>query len=388
MHQHTALRCDRIQSFDVLGGIADEWRQLAAASGTPFASFEWARAWWTHYQENTVAIEDRLDLHVFRSPAGELVAVAPLILTRRLQITPFELRQLHFLGADPNITELRGLVARPEWRVRAYQALLETTLARSTEWDWFMCNGLPAGVTALDLPLHGARFEWSRDLPLYELPLPATWAELQEGFSRNLRESLRKCYNSLKRDGRTFELLVCSNPAHVPEALQHFCALHSARAGVDGTVRHADLFCDAPARPFLIDVCERFARRGDLRVFLLRVDGAIVAARIGFCVGDTLYLYYSGYDPAYGRYSVMTTLVAEAIKYAIESGFRRVNLSSGRDVSKTRWRPDEVLYREALIVSPAARSAVAHSVYRHVKAGLGGLPLIRALSRRSAAATS
>ena len=53
-----------------------------------------------------------------------------------------------------------------------------------------------------------------------------------------------------------------------------------------------------------------------------RSRGQIVAMRLGFVVDDSLYLYYSGYDPLWARYSVMTTTVAEALKYAIACGLQ------------------------------------------------------------------
>ena len=56
-------------------------------------------------------------------------------------------------------------------------------------------------------------------------------------------------------------------------------------------------------------------------------------------------MYFSGYDLAWGRFSVMTTLVAEAIKWAIAERLRIFNLSTGNDVSKTRWRPLTVEFR-------------------------------------------
>ena len=82
---------------------------------------------------------------------------------------------------------------------------------------------------------------------------------------------------------------------------------------------------------------------------------------------DSLYLYYSGYDPTYARYSVMTTVVAEAIKFAIANGFRTVNLSTGSDESKLRWKPRVRIYREASLVSPSLRGAVAHDSYAWVR---------------------
>ena len=84
------------------------------------------------------------------------------------------------------------------------------------------------------------------------------------------------------------------------------------------------------------------ARAGDLRLFQIRVGGRIVAVRIGFALGDQLYLYFSGYDPDYGPYSIMTTLMAETLQWAHGNGVALVNLSSGVDRSKTRFRPEMI----------------------------------------------
>lgn len=78
-------------------------------------------------------------------------------------------------------------------------------------------------------------------------------------------------------------------------------------------------------------------------MFELRVAGEVVASRVGFATGEAIYLYYSGYDPQWGRYGVMTTTLAEIVCYAIGCGLASLNLSTGDDVSKTRWRPDRIV---------------------------------------------
>jgi CelD/BcsL family acetyltransferase involved in cellulose biosynthesis len=122
-----------------------------------------------------------------------------------------------------------------------------------------------------------------------------------------------------------------------------------------------------------------------VRVFELHVAGRVVATRIGFVIGRALYLYYSGYDPDWSRYSVMTTTVVETIKYAIANGITQVNLSPGNDVSKTRWAPREILYPQAAQVHPSMISQIAWSVYRRARANESGtvplLPLSRLLKR-------
>jgi CelD/BcsL family acetyltransferase involved in cellulose biosynthesis len=173
----------------------------------------------------------------------------------------------------------------------------------------------------------------------------------------------------------------------VQPALERFFALHDARAQRSDTIHHFNIFSTAEAQRFLADVCRRFAERGALRIFQLVIDEKVVAVRIGFVVNDVLYLYYSGYDPAFARYSVMTTTVAEAIQYAIRHGFAQVNLSTGNDVSKARWEPTERVTRHALLMSSSRRAKITDRMYRRAVHAIGAMPALRRattfLARRS-----
>ena len=155
-----------------------------------------------------------------------------------------------------------------------------------------------------------------------------------------------------------------------PELRRAFFELHRARSKMLHGLSHTDYFASIRCRRFLIEVCERFAKRGALRIFQIKNQDSIVATRIGFVLGDSLYLYYSGYDPEYQKYSVMTTVVAEAIKFAIANGFRTVNLSTGLDVSKTRWSPIEIKYRNVEFSSQKSLDILKHRSYRKIKACL------------------
>ena len=131
------------------------------------------------------------------------------------------------------------------------------------------------------------------------------------------------------------------------------------------------VFSTPELQNFLFSVCDALAARGAVRVFQLVIGGTVVASRIGFVVHDSLYLYYSGFDPEWAGYSVMTTVVAESIKYAISSGLKTVNLSTGTDVSKTRWSPRALPYQTAYEPGSKLRSRWILSAYRHARAGAG-----------------
>jgi len=153
--------------------------------------------------------------------------------------------------------------------------------------------------------------------------------------------------------------------------LERFLELHLMRANLEAAVTHPNRFESGVSRDFLHEVCERLSKRGAVRLFQLDVDGRFVAMRIGFVVGDSLYLYYSGFDPRWSRYSVMTTTVAEAIKYAISHGLKTVNLSPTLDISKARWGPRQVDYKSAYEHGGRLRSRIAGQAYMRARSGEG-----------------
>jgi CelD/BcsL family acetyltransferase involved in cellulose biosynthesis len=367
---------------DRLSELGSEYDHLCrvTSNALPFALHEWHLAWWDQLAASTECIRDSLRVHVMRSLDGECVGIVPLVLTRR-GLGHFKVGTLSLLGADPNLTELRSpLVARgEELRVAA---ALRNRLRADGGWDWIRWSSLEGPFT--DALIGDARVEWKTPTLDYVLDLAPTWESLRKRLKRNIRESLRHCYNSLKRDGLAFEFEIAETPEAVRRGLEVFLSLHALRATRTDTVVHPNRFGGEGARRFLFDVCGRLARRGVARVFQLKLRGTVVAARIAFVVGDSLYLYYSGFDPAWARYGVSTTVVAEAIKYAISLGLTTVNLSTGTDVSKTRWGARAVSYREAVEPHPRVRSQVAYAAYRQVVERPNGWlqPLLRALPRR------
>jgi len=329
-------------------------------------TFDWVEAWWQHLSASSAAVSDQLFFRAFRDPSGQLQGIAPLMLTRRPGVGPLALRQLQFIGADPNITELRGIIARPEARLAVHHALLSDLRENANHWDWALYSSFKTELEST-VPSHFSDLHWGAEQPCYSLALGTSFEELRAHLPRNIKESLRKCRNSLKRDGIELESIVVTERARVHETLEDFFRLHNARARQENAPEHRDKFVLPKAKRFLQDVCERFAERGELRIFLAKISGRTVATRIGFIVGGCLYLYYSGYEPEFGRYSIMTSVVVHAIQTAIAEGLGSVNLSTGRDTSKTRWRPTETLYQDVIIVSPSARGRLAYGISEHAR---------------------
>jgi len=333
----------------------------------PFALHEWHLAWCRHFLNCNPRVTDEPLFCVLRSPSGGCVAVVPLVVSRRW-VGPLKIVSVNLLGADPAITEVRTPLIHPGHESLVARAI-QDRLASLGDWDWIHWTGI-SDAFAEALAVRGD-LQHQPALSDFVIDLPATWEEFRKGLKRNIRESLRHCYNSLKRDGRRHELKVIQSPADVPAALDRFLQLHMLRANLKNTVAHADRFESRVSRKFLFEVCDRLARRGVLRIFQLEVDSQTVAMRLAFQLRDSLYLYYSGFDPAWARYSVMTTTMAEAIKYAIAHRLKTVNLSPTRDISKMRWGPRQVDYRASYELNGRLRSRLARSAYMKARSGEG-----------------
>ena len=353
-----ALSIACLTSFDA-PGLERDWDALARRlAALPFMTYSWSHAWWQSLRRTSLLTRDSLRLFTIRNAQGALVAVAPMMLTERLVIGLPIARTLQFIGADPNITEVRGMLVAPVDEQRVVE-LLRQELALRAEYDRLIWSGLQAdGAAVVALQAE----QGSRLMPhvsMLVVELPDSWDAFKATLPRNTREALRKCYNSLARDGHSATLTVHTSHDAIRQALPRFFELHSSRAAVQDGVHHYDCFAGSDARAFVRGIVDDVAPTGTMRMFELEIGGVVVAARLAFMYGNGIYLYYAGYDPGWGRYSVMTTLVAEILKHSMEQGLRFANLSTGIDRSKMRWRPAETRFETLLVAANTSRASVA-----------------------------
>jgi CelD/BcsL family acetyltransferase involved in cellulose biosynthesis len=164
---------------------------------------------------------------------------------------------------------------------------------------------------------------------------------------------------------------VAAKPEEIRLALENFFRLHSVIAQHHNDLGRPDRFADSITHRFLIEVYSRFADRDMARIFTLSIGGIPLASRLGFLLPDCLYLYYGGYDPSWRKFSVGTTVTAEAIKYAIARGLARVHLSMGADSFKSRWSPEIRDFCGAVCVRDDLYSRAAYELYSYARANTG-----------------
>jgi CelD/BcsL family acetyltransferase involved in cellulose biosynthesis len=375
------VRVSTVCTTEELQSLADEWSALLvrAKNTLPFLLPDWNLVWWEFFRQDSFLIKDALRVKVARNENGRLVGVLPFMATVRPGVGLVRATTFDFPGADPYITEQRGPAVDPACAPDVARAVADDLL-HDRAWDWIQWHGLGLGTPFADALEQKLPVVWGVAQPGNLLRLAPTWDDFRGKLKRNIKEALRHCYNSLKREGLSARLEVAETPEAIASALEVFFRLHAMRAASTGGVAHPDRFVGTQPKRFLRALCDRLARRGIARIFTLHVGEAPVASRIGFLLPDCLYLYYSGFEPAWSKYSVMTTTVAEVIKYAIGQGIPLVHLSMGADTSKGRWGPDMPLFYDAVSVRPRFRSRAALDLYTFFRAAHRG-PIDGAISR-------
>ncbi len=353
------LQIEKFVDPSAIQALLPEWEALdeQVTPRTPFTSPLWIRAWWHHFRRRRFLTRDEFLLLTLRNKEGQLIAVAPMMITYKPAFGPVRMRVLQFIGADPSITEVRGMVCRLEYQSEAIRALVKYLRTLEHEWDLLLWRGIrDTGLT--DEALLGGLHAFDA-LPGYVLDVPASWEKFLVGLSSNMRKTVRKSYEFLERDGHKFRFRSQNRPEDMRAALDCFFALHTARAAAHDMKTHPDRFGIEQHRAMLIDFARQMSDREKLQMLQLEIDGQVAATRVAFRLGNELYLYYSGYDLAWRKYSVMTTLMAETIKWAMKQGIMTINLSTGTDLSKLRWKPTEILYYNALIASSTPKGRLA-----------------------------
>jgi CelD/BcsL family acetyltransferase involved in cellulose biosynthesis len=87
---------------------------------------------------------------------------------------------------------------------------------------------------------------------------------------------------------------------------------------------------------------DALARAGVLRIFVLEVDGLIIAISINFEQHGTLMAFVTSYDPVFERASPGTLLMSDYIMWAFDHGLHTVDFLCGAEAFKRRFGTDAV----------------------------------------------
>lgn len=339
--------------------LADAWRTSFSSDDGPSLSRDWFVAC-----AETIHFEDRLYSVAITANSGELLAVAPMVLsgTRLLphlqflgMSTLYEPGGLHYRSRDALQTLLSCLLRQP------YPIVLARLPERQRD-------DVLRGMAVAEF---GGRLRLAKSPPSAYIPLRGSWDEYFASLSSRRRYDYRRNRKRLEALGAVTFNVECPTPATLPGLLDR--AAHVESSGWKGRQR-SGLAANGAVRRFFDRYLLRASRDGKCRIFFLEVGGRPVATQISIIENGRLWVLKIGYDEGLAKCSPGIQLTMDCVRYALGQGLEAYEFL-GCDENWLHIWTDRMHYYYTLYLyprSPHGLAALARDTARAAAGHLAG----------------
>ncbi len=356
------MNVECIQNASEFRARRADWEDVLrnSSSNNPFLTWEWLHSWWTNY-----GTQGRLRALVVRDN-GTPVAVAPFHL---VSAPLYWFSRLEFLGTGEAGSDYLDVVARRGSEGEGVAAIAEFLKGEQLT---VRLRHLPPGSLAARLAKQLAGEGWAASLaddgqcPIVSLA-GHTFDTLLGTLGASHRANVRRRLRAFERLGARFDRITTHDERRL--MLERLAAFHAHRyAGRGGSTA----FSTPTVRAFHEDATREAMDRGWLRMYAIRVDGAVAAVMYGFSLDGRFYFYQHGHDAGHASRSAGLALMAWTIQAAIDEGCSEFDMLWGTEPYKALWTRDaRVLQRIDLF--PVRLGGV---VQRHVAEARRGASLL------------
>ncbi len=351
------VRC--VDNWAELERYRSEWDALA--EGCIFRSWTWISTWWRHFGEPDARRELRVYL-AFSDVAAEPESLAG-VLPCYVEASWTQGRVLRLLGDGEACSDHLGLLATVNTDQSA--AAIATFIAELGDWDLLDLAAVDsddAATTALLDVLTLNDCTTSRLLAdrCWVIDLPPTWAEFLVMQSKSHRKQLRQLDARVLQSERATWRLVTS-PADFASAWSTLVDLHQRRRISLG---EPGCFASRTWAAFHWDAAQQLLAEGRLRLSLLELDGAPIAAEYHLAGARATFAYQGGVEPSRlddepGQLSTIC-----AIKQAIAEGHAHFDLLRGDEPYKAHWRAVPRQALRLVAVPPRMWPKLRHNAWK------------------------
>lgn len=301
--------------------LASEWDDLAAAAGRPTCLSAWQLAWWRQLAPPGA----ELRVICVRDQDGRLVGLAPTYLhDGALRMLASEVAQRVEPLADPAVG------------VTAVAPVVADALARHVpEAERLVLHAVDAGAGWLDALRRAWPVRPAWGFTELRAPAPVIHANGDgydawlAGRSRNFRKQARRFRRRLEEAGGTVRATRTLD--ELERDVAEFVRLHHARWERRGG---SSLGRDIGA--MLCDAGQRMLPAGQLRIWIVELDGRAVSADVYLAAGATALAWNAGFDESAARLRPALVGFLAGIEDCFEGGALVVDLGAGEHDYKLR----------------------------------------------------
>ncbi len=339
--------------------LQNTWDELyrGNANHTPYQSWEWNFSWWQHFGG-----KEALRLIVIEEQ-GRVLGIAPLV--RRKTFLGWPLAHLGFIGQKR--TDYLDFIVLAGAEAVFFRELREALKSMQQEWEFVELKDVPED-SANWTPLFR---EISEAFPVFELdlqrvcvtvPLTHDWESFLQTLGKRTRKDVGYDRRYLEKNFAT-EYKIFTNSSAVFEGFRDLAQIYQARWVEE---KGASRLAESNVAQFENEICEKFSRRGDFRLYLMYANGKPAAGLSGYVKNNKLYGDIYAHVPELHKFSVGNVLLGRAIEDCISLGLKELDLSRGEEAYKFRWNGQPKRNRHLKIFRnrlAAAKAAFAEGIY-------------------------
>lgn len=325
----------RLSVHEDMSAIEHDWREFQArADGTVFQTYEWLSTWQRHIGAPRGV---RPAIVIGRDGRGEIMLLLPLAVERTLLA-----RQLTWLGSE--LCDYNAPLLASDFSLHVslarFEQLWTDVLARLRShprlgFDLIHLDQMPAMIGDQRNPiLHlGAT---THPNCAYLVSLDESWDQLYaKKRSSSTRRHDRTKRNRLAQHG-TVACVHTETPAEINSTLE---TLMEQKARWFGEMGVANMFAKPGCREFFFDIATNPKTRHITHVSRLDVGDTVLATSFGLTFRGRFYYVLASYDrnTELTRHAPGIALLHDLLRFAIEKGFRKFDLSVGGERYKYEW---------------------------------------------------
>ncbi len=210
--------------------------------------------------------------------------------------------------------------------------------------DAFVAGGFGAFLEKTNIPCLVRRRAARLQIDLQRYPSFEAYGEAT--FQSRTRQGLRRKQRRLEEQG-TVEFAVCETPEELERELPAVVRLeraswkHAGRAGI---------FKDAAHNAFYFLLLQELARKGRVRLSLLRVGGSVAAFELGVLGGGVYCMHTMAFDSRFAPFSPGRLLALFVVEKCFESGVARYDFLQNEQVFKRQMANREESFRDCILL--------------------------------------
>ena len=321
------LRVEKIDDFASFLSLKAYWNALLEKSGSDniFLTFDWLTNWWEVFGE-----EKELCLLLIRDEEGEIVGIAPLMISRRLPFLGRRLREVEFIGSGKCDYHDLIVVSR---RNETVNRIFDFFSNEYHSWDWIRLRNVPESSPNFGSLLEVKGYKKVKqvvELCLY-IRMASNWESYFQMRGKNLRRDIKKKRRRLNKIGK-ISFAASGNVSEAP--VNQLKQIHEKKFRSTG---EKTTFFYGKEMDFFERIYKTFQANGWSKIFLLKVDGRIIGYRYGFIYGQKYYDWVTSFDPEFFEYSPGKILVGEVIKFTMNENISEFDFLRGDEQYKLKW---------------------------------------------------